>query len=360
MRSGTNAETKAADERVHIRCVGSFGGENVGRNYSATVVYGDTLSVENWQIRHAAGTVPSHWPYGLDLLREHGVALSVAGAGESRLGDAVVGPAVTFGFDERVASTVAAAVTNRACGVIWLAEPSVSVRQFVKKKLAIRDLRKLDLIWCYSPALVEELARILRVDDSKVRFVPLGIDEEFYAPEPYPQEGVVLSVGNDRSRDSKSLYEAMEIIYEARPQTRFLVQSKDPYPAPKFVDRVDQFADHAELRRNYAEASLVMIATRPNMYTSGSTVALEVQAMARPVVITDTPGMGAYVEHGTSGYRALPGDPEDLAGYGLRILNNRSIGTEMGLAGHARVIKQNTTRIMAEKIDFLMSGLVSS
>jgi glycosyltransferase involved in cell wall biosynthesis len=330
----------------------------MSRNYSARILYGNTLDVDDWRARHAAGTVPSSWPYGLDFLGQLGVQLSHVSKDSIISLDRPLASGITFGFDERVASDVASSGTSKGCGVIWLAERPSSFKDAVKRRLAIRDLRKLDLIWCYSPALVDRLARLLRVDRSEIHFVPLGIDEEFYALRPYPESEVVLSVGNDRSRDSKTLYEAMELMHGLRPQTRFIVQSKDAYPAPSFVERVNQFSDHAELRENYAAARLVMIATHRNLYTSGSTVALEVQAMGRPVVVTRTPGMEAYVDHGTSGYLAPQGDANALANYALRILNNRDLGAEFGMAGHARVIRENTTREMTRTLDGLFARLL--
>jgi glycosyltransferase involved in cell wall biosynthesis len=326
--------------------------------YFATIVYADTLDVANWEARYRAGTVPSFWPYGLDLLRLSGAHLALASGAKSPRINIPSGRGVTFGFDERVARTVAASKTRRACGVIWLAEPSTSLKARLKKRLAIHHLSKMEVIWCYSSAMVDELVRILHVDRSRVRYVPLGIDHEFYSPQPYPEDEIVLSVGNDRSRDSRTLYEAMELIHLARPQTRFIVQSKDPYPAPAFVERVNQFADHADLRNNYASASLVMIATHSNFYTSGSTVALEVQSMARPVVITDTPGMDAYVHHGVSGYRAAPGDPGDMARLSLQILEDKVVGRKFGLAGRERIARANTTHEMAKVIDQNLKGLL--
>jgi glycosyltransferase involved in cell wall biosynthesis len=333
----------------------------------ATVIYAETLDVRDWERRYTAGTVPSRWPYGLDLLAEEGLTLShdrLGGSGKSSTASSTRSnengagrPTVTFGFDERVAQAVAAAQGARACGAIWLAEKPVGWRAAITRLRTVRALRKMDVVWCYSSALRGKLVSILKVDDSRVRYVPLGIDTDFYNESPYPTTPMVLSVGNDRSRDSETLYAALAIVHEARPDVRLVVQSNDDTVAPPFIDRVGQFADHAELRENYAAAAVVVIATHDNMYTSGSTVALEVQAVGRPVVITDTPGMDDYVEHGTSGYRAPLGDAASLARHTLELLNDPSSAALMGREGSRRVRTGNSTRTMAKQIAGALTGL---
>ena len=323
-----------------------------------SVVYGPTIDVSTWSAKYAAGLVPSMWPYGLNLLGSNGIKVTLGhqSRNRSRIPRSKVGPGnengeyIAMGFDERVAHTVAKHCGFHACGVIWLLEPSPTFRARFRKMRARRSLKKMDLIWCYSQALRSRLVDELNVADSRVLYLPLGVDADFYAAQPYPEDGLVLSVGNDRSRDMKTLYEAFAIMHEAHPETSFVVQSEDPAPSPPFVQRVSRFKDHSELRDYYSRASAVVIATRNNLYTSGSTVALEVQAMARPIVITHSPGMSDYVEDGVSGFLTPIGDPSLLAAAALRVLEDNQLGRRLGLAGSKRVRSSNTTGTMVETL----------
>jgi glycosyltransferase involved in cell wall biosynthesis len=134
------------------------------------------------------------------------------------------------------------------------------------------------------------------------------------------------------------------------PSLEIVVQTSDPAPAPAGVRKVSRFRDHAELNEYYRRAAVVAIASVPNLYTSGSTVALEAQAVGRPVVISNTPGMDSYVKDGRSGFLTRPGDHRELATAVLNIVRNPEQGDQMGRVGSARVRSENTILSMTEHI----------
>ena len=87
----------------------------------------------------------------------------------------------------------------------------------------------------------------------------------------------------------------------------------------------------------YARASVVAVATRPNLHMSGLTVSLESMATARPVVLTRTPGVEDYVDDGDNA-RLVPTEaPEDLADAVVELLDDPAAAHALGLRARAAI-----------------------
>ena len=124
----------------------------------------------------------------------------------------------------------------------------------------------------------------LGADGPPVEFLKFGIDETFYRLDPdRPERLKVVSVGGDRDRDPATLFAALDLVLRARPEVECVVQPASALPPPPGVTKID-FIPHAQARDLYASASVVAIATRPNLHASGMTVGLEAMAVGRPVV----------------------------------------------------------------------------
>ncbi len=309
------------------------------------IFYGKTISVPEWEERWRRGSVPGQWPYSLELLAEHNFRVRTAAKPHSK---------ISLGFDESVAPKISRSGSAGICGTIWLTDEledrQPTLRTRARRAVLARYVARMERIVTFSAATPDLLAEHLRVSRSRVVYVPLGIDTDFYPIQEYGTEPIVLSVGNDRARDLTTLYTAYELLLTARPDITIVVQTADPRPAPPGVKRVDRFRDHAELRQQYGRSAVIAIASHPNLYTSGSTVALEAQATGRPVVITGTPGMSDYVEDGVSGFLVQPDDPAALSKRILQVLQDRGMAQRMGLAGANRVRAENSARAMIARL----------
>jgi len=73
-------------------------------------------------------------------------------------------------------------------------------------------------------------------------------------------------------------------------------------------------------------------------------------AMARPVIVTRTPGMEHYIVDGETGLLVPAGDHDALASSILRLLNDPAQAREMGLRGRERVLARFTTRHQASAL----------
>ncbi|MGM7679298.1 glycosyltransferase family 4 protein [Microbacterium sp. A94] len=321
-----------------------------------TWVHRAEQSVDAWARGHARGEVPSEWPYGLDALKAYADVqiLHVPDPGRgsrvrARLG---LGPGprddFALAWDENTAYRMQIVDPHRrfSAGVIWLTD--IAANGTPPRRL-LEMLRHAASVWVLSEAQVVPLRELLAGARPRVHAIPFGIDSEFFAPSPYPDAPRILSVGNDRDRDPETLYAACEKVIDAIPTVEIIVQSRSTLTPPNGVRLIRQMS-HVELRELYASASLVAIATRPNLHGSGMTVALEALSTGRPVVCSGTPGMRQYVREGTTGHLVAPGDVEAFTHAMLGLLREPLRATQMGIAGRVEVERRFTTQTMAASL----------
>ena len=318
------------------------------------VCYPQERDVARWTQRHAAGEVPGRWPYGLDRLQDDGTQVRWTGLtapgrattalhrASSALGRRAVpaGAASRIGlaWDENAAvrMTVAHPSPRMHAGAIWVTDAVARGRRDGATRARVRALRAMDGVWCLSRAQLEPLADLLGAGGPPVSFVRFGVDADFYRPQPYPDEPLVVSVGGDRDRDAATLYAALEQVRRAVPQARVVVQTTSDLAPPAGVERV-RHVPHRALRDLYARASVVVVATRPNLHVSGMTVSLEAMATGRPVVVTGSPGMDDYVVDGEHGRVAPSGDAGALAEGVVDLLRDPARAAETGARGRRAV-----------------------
>lgn len=323
-----------------------------GPSLTLTWAHRAEQSARAWEQSHARGEVPSVWPYGFDALREHAAVEVVDLAPPSRLARArsrlALGPRPVDGlaltWDENTAYRMQTTHprTRFATGVIWLTDMA-EAGEAPERMLAM--LRGAEAAWVLSEAQVEPLRTMLAGAETRVFAVPFGIDSSFFIARPYPPRPRIVSVGNDRDRDPVTLFAALARVLAIRPETEVVVQTRSDLDPPQGV-RVVRQLPHAELRDLYATASVVAVPTRANLHASGMTVALEALATARPVVVSDTPGMRQYVSEGHTGHIVPPEDPAELALALLRLLDDPAHAAELGRNGRIEVERQFTTQVM--------------
>lgn len=331
-----------------------------GADDSVAFLFPAERRVTEWPGRHANGEVPGRWPYGLDELT--GFSSSPVGVHEvgppalphrlaHRLGVRVPRRrrrrALGMTWDENMAHRMVLSQRYDAMysGVIWATDrpPGTADAHRVR-----RILSRLDGVWVLSEAQLEALDPLTSPSTTRA-WVPFGIDEQFFGARGYPDRPLVLSLGGDRDRDPGTMVEAFRRVAEARPDAELVLQTTadvDPVPGLRVVRRLD----HLELRELYARASVVAVAARHNLHVSGMTVSLESMATGRPVVVTGTPGMQAYVEDGVCGLHAAPGRSAEMADHVIDLLDSPREAAAMGRAGRERVERSFTSALMARRL----------
>ncbi|MDT2007289.1 glycosyltransferase family 4 protein [Rhodococcus opacus] len=242
-------------------------------------------------------------------------------------------------------------------GIIWATDAAVRGEDRFRTALSKRCLSRLDGIWCLSSAQLGPTSDWLGVDGSRIHYLRFGVDCDFFSYVAYPKDRpTIVSFGNDRDRDSKTLLSALDLIISRNPEVRAVVQTDSDLPMPNGVTKIDRVT-HRQVHRLYGISSLALVATKNNLHASGMTVALEAMSTGRPGVVTGTPGMQDYVKDGLTGFLAEEGEPESLASAAQKIIDSPRIGEAIGLAGRRSVEASFNTTIMARRLAAIIDGV---
>jgi len=329
-----------------------------------TVAFRSSLDIEAWPQRHARGEVPDAWPYGLDKLAEFAGGLHPASLPEpgrwkratartrTRRAPAPDGTRqIGIAWDEHMAHRmlVLAPKPEMHSGAIWVTDLLAANPRDATAARQLRTLRQMDGIFVNSRAQLEVLEHALTGSDTRLSFLPFGIDADFFSPAPYPERPLLVSCGGDRDRDPATLFEALAQVHAARPDVEIVVQSTSQATPPAGVQRVPRMT-HSELAALYRRATAVVVATRPNLHMSGLTVSLESMATARPVVLTATPGVDDYFRDGDTALLATVADAASVADRVLTLLGDPAAAAAMGVRARAQVEARFTTTHLARAI----------
>ncbi|WP_196073079.1 glycosyltransferase family 4 protein [Nakamurella alba] len=324
--------------------------------------------VPGWVERNKQSPVPGLWPYGLDLLSGAGLPVkSVEVPDLSGLGRRLAGAigarrprggagTTALAWDETSAVPMYSGIPayHHFSGVIWATDAVAAGERSAALDLAARTLPRFDGLWVLSRPQAEKVQQWLGAGSPPVHFLRFGVDADFYAAAPYPDEPHVVSVGGDRDRDPATLFEALRLVLAARPGTRVTVQSGTDLPVPDGVTVVPRLP-HVEVRDLLASATVTAIATRHNLHASGMTVGLESLSTGRPVVACATPGMDDYF--GEDRARLVPpADPAAMADEILGLLGDPAGAAAMGEAGAAVVRERYTTGTMCADLASILTG----
>ena len=324
------------------------------------------VDVHDWRRRHERGEVPDAWPYGLDRLAGHGLRVTPAPAwpGDPRVARLARGlgryewlesrtstgtPDAVLCWDERV-GVPAARYAGRggplvATGVIWLTDEQRTSR--THRLLAGPGLRRAHRVWTLSSAQLPVLRDDFGVPRERLVHLPFGIDADFFTPGGAPVPDLVIGAGNDRHRDHATLVAALVQARRARPGLRLELATRQPVDVPPELGTRHAALTHGEMRDLYRRGAVTAVALRPNLHVSGISVILEAMACGRPVVVTDTPGMRDYVEHGSTGLLVPPGDVPALAAAVAELLADPQRAAAMGEAARHDVAKRFSTETQA-------------
>jgi glycosyltransferase involved in cell wall biosynthesis len=200
-----------------------------------------------------------------------------------------------------------------------------------------RYLQRVDRIIVLCRAQERYLREEAGVPAERVRFLHHNVDHRFFAPGgAVAPEGFVLSVGREQ-RDYPTLVAAVRRLGVPT----VIVPSSQWNPSADTGDLPDNVSvrsglSFTELRSLYERASVVVVPLRAGVrYAAGASAVLEAMAMARPLVVSITPGISDYVDDAIG--RPVPAeDPEALAAAIEDLLTDS--GAARQLARRARAV----------------------
>jgi glycosyltransferase involved in cell wall biosynthesis len=183
---------------------------------------------------------------------------------------------------------------------------------------------KVDLFLACSTEQVDFLKRNLRLGDARVRHVWDHTDVRFFtpgAPSSAKARPLVVSVGLEQ-RDYKTLAAAtagLDIDVKVSGFSKDAAALARTFPAPMPTNMSRRFYEWPELAQLYRDADVVVVSCFPNRYAAGVQSLMEASATRRPVVVTATEGLAAYLDDSVV---AVP--PGDAAAMRAAILESLS------------------------------------
>jgi len=164
----------------------------------------------------------------------------------------------------------------------------------------------------------------------------------------------IINVGRkDPSKDYKTLYKAIELVYQDYKKLAFWQIGSNSYLQGKIradenlilnsLDKIKQ-----EDLINYYNASDIYVSS--SCSESFGKVLIEAMTCGLPVVATDTTGSKEIIKDGVNGFLVPIGDSEALSRKILYLLNNPDKAKEIGKAGKQMIIEKFNQEKIIEKI----------
>ena len=186
-----------------------------------------------------------------------------------------------------------------------------------------------------------------------VDYLPFGVDEGFWQQGEPGDDGYVLSIGNDQSRDYATLLAAWR---PQDPPLRIVTSLAVP-AAPANVEIIKgdwrtQILSDEQVRRLYQRARFVVLPIRETLQPSGQSACLQAMACGKAVVFSDIQGLWdrQLMVDGETLLLARPGDPADLRRAIDMLLASPALAAKLG--GNARrvIAEHLNVRMMAAKL----------
>jgi glycosyltransferase involved in cell wall biosynthesis len=334
------------------------------------------LDVDRWRRDHAAGLVPDRVPFGLDWLGEHELTVRYEAPMAGRLRQALAARVsarservewveaiagwtdagartadAILCWDESTGIPTALLGSGRGRPIVMGAQrlTDVAPEQTWMHRAATAAVRRCAAVFVQAQAqrrVMSELFGIQQVD-----FVPFGVDPDWFRPQPgqvVPDR--VVSVGHDSHRDHETLLAAMRMVREVRPSAHLELATMADVSLAEPLGRLHRGSLGPDRQWFYPQAAVVAVAARPNIHGSGMSVVTEAMACGRPYVVTSSPGLEGYVEHGKHGLVVPPGDPRAMAAAILELLLDPERADALGRAGRSEVELRLNTREQARAL----------
>jgi glycogen(starch) synthase len=198
-----------------------------------------------------------------------------------------------------------------------------------------------------SMAMKQEVQYIFQTPGDKIEIINNGIEladfnlpaKNIYERNRYalPNEKIVFFIGRlVPEKGVQVLIEAIPKILQFEPKVKFIIAGKGPYEnylkhmvnTMGLENKVSFLGFIEDIERNalYTYADCVVF---PSIYEPFGIVALEGMAAGKPVVTSDTGGLGEIVEHGINGLKCIPSNADSLAQQIIRVFSDPALVLKM-------------------------------
>ncbi len=188
-----------------------------------------------------------------------------------------------------------------------------------------------------STTVIDRLVKEFGIPAARCAVGGVGIDTDFFRPEPLQGEGVIASAGVVQ-RDYDSLFRAVEgldVQVELATNSSWVAPVTFASALPANV-KAGELPLHTGLRDLIARSRIVVVPLHPVRYSCGYTVIGEAMAMGKPVIASRNPGHSDLIVDGETGLYVPCADPAALRAAIVRLLDDPAEAARMGEAGRRR------------------------
>lgn len=208
-----------------------------------------------------------------------------------------------------------------------------------------------------------EVRGLFQIPEDKIEVIKNGVTAENYkdeAPEKFrsqfvhPEEKMIFYVGRlVREKGVQILLQAMPEILSHNEQVKLVVSGRGPYRqnlmslahSLGIAERVYFTGFISDKDRNYLYDA-ADIAVFPSLYEPFGIVALEAMAAKAPLITTSAGGLDEFVHNGHNGIKVEPGNPGQLAGAVIELLDDENKAKKMAERAQREVKRKfNWSRI---------------
>ncbi|MDQ3587096.1 MAG: glycosyltransferase family 4 protein [Actinomycetota bacterium] len=224
---------------------------------------------------------------------------------------------------------------------------------------------------------IDAAVSTLGVPREKLHFVPRGVDEQFWHPDPHPTPDRICAVGWE-ARDYGTLFDAVDgasvevelalgsIAGGGGSLNPPLPPSADPalimenlmrqvtgreLPANVTLSQHDPKG----LRELYSKSHCVVVPIEDVPFDAGVTALTEAMAMGKAVIATRTAGLSDLFEDGVQGILVQPCDPREMRTAIERLVADPDEARRMGAAGRALVEREHRMDLYVDRLAAVVS-----
>lgn len=217
----------------------------------------------------------------------------------------------------------------------------------MEKALISFALKSNPAIICHSKVVVEHYKNTFNNLVAKARYIPFGVDIEYFINQQATNEArYILSFG-DAKRDYETLLKAWSNV-TTNYRLRLIGYKKNVNQTN--VEVIPKVSI-AELKNQIASALFVVIPLPVFNYSYGQMSFLQTMSMGKTVIVTKTPSSVDYLQDMVGAFFVNPYDVEDMCAKMNLLLNNKELLVSSSFKSRTYVVEHFSEQQMAEKID---------
>lgn len=194
-----------------------------------------------------------------------------------------------------------------------------------------------------------KMAKMLKFPVEKFKFIPFGIDTDYFKQTENINDGYILIIGADKKRDW-DLYKKLFFWF---PKISFIVITHPNLISFKIPNNVSVVYNQTidKVKQYIARSSFLVILSKQNYHFAGQSTAFRGMSMAKPVIFTNSYGVFEYnFKNGYECFLVDPNNRDQLKKYVSKLLRDKMLRLRMGVLARDKIVKELSIKHYAKKL----------